>query len=59
MRLRWQAMRLLGRAGWVPTITHSVVAGDAHLLDLETHRDIPILSVKEFLRRYFPAQQGA
>ena len=27
-RLKWQAMRLAGRGGWVPTITDSVKAGD-------------------------------
>ena len=27
-RLKWQAMRVAGRGGWVPTITDSVKAGD-------------------------------
>ena len=29
-----------------------VVSGDPHLLDLKTHREIPILTPKEFVERY-------
>jgi len=33
-----------------------VVSGDHHLLDLDTHAGIPIVTVQDFLAREFPQQ---